>query len=155
MTEQKVVDLWPANLTEENFVSPLVVLTEQADLIAEKTNRHLIGEVLPIQSEDRDFRHYGFMIRAPGLEGYRYPLFKASYKLCSLFPLRIESRQITLEGEVPDSSKAYKTWVISNPSEFTTTIAEILGHPNTINAVRALLAESKARGYDPDEELPF
>lgn len=146
-------DLWPEDLTQSEILSPLTILARQSELIAEKTGLHIIGDIRPIENNKKETRSYGFILLAPGLESYRFPLLKIDYPLTSIFPLSIQSRQIVDESISEDSSgepfHPYKEWKIDSSEELKRVVTEILSHSTTVNAVRALLAESKARGYDP------
>ncbi|MEY4569423.1 MAG: hypothetical protein RLZZ398_862 [Verrucomicrobiota bacterium] len=96
------------------------------------------------------------MMIAPGLENYRFPLLKVDYPLTSIYPIAIQSRQIVDESLGDDEYRPYKEWKINTAEELKEVVVEILSHSTTVNAVRALLAESKARGYDPfANESPF
>lgn len=149
-------DLWPSDLTKTEFLSPLTILARQRDLIAEKTESHILGEIRPIDSGGKFIRSYGFMMIAPGLENYRFPILKIDYPLNSIFPIAIESRQIVDETIGNEEQHPYKEWTINTAEELKEVIGAILAHPTTVNAVRALLAESKARGYDPNgDDTPF
>lgn len=161
MTANQNEDLWPSDLTASEIISPLTILARQGELLAEKTQSHVIGDIRPVESANKEIRSYGFILIAPGLEKYRFPLLKIDYPLTSIFPLTIQSRQIadeTVGEDLPDGEKfyPYKEWRINSAEDLKGVIVEILSHPTTVNAVRALIGESKARGYDPfATEPPF
>lgn len=156
MSANQSDDLWPSNLTEDEILSPLAILVRQRDLIAEKTKSHIVGEILPIDKGANLIRSYGFIMIAPGLDNYRFPLLKIDYPLNCIYPLNIESRQIADDESRDGEQHPYKKWISNNAAELNEAVGAILAHPTTVNAVRALLAESKARGYDPyRDDLPF
>lgn len=149
-------DLWPSDLTEQTLVSPITILMRQCQLIGEKTNFHILGEMRPLDSNSsKSLRSYGLILIAPGLENYRFPLLKIEYPLTSIYPISLESRQILIEES--EDENYYKNWLIRSNEEFHTILSEILSHPTTVNAIRAMCAESKARGYNPDsnDDVPF
>lgn len=153
-----IIDLWPDELLNGGHVSPVELLQHQASLISQKTEKLLLGEAVILKSDrekEQSKRRYGLVIKAPGLSGYLYPLLVIRYDLHSTYPIEVEARQIFESDN--DGGKVYMKWVANDQDQYEKIIGKVLNDKTTVNAVRSLLAETKAAGYDPKqiEDVPF
>lgn len=79
-------DLWPENITEITYKSPLAILKEQAKFLGEKTNNLIVASVGKVSSVNQQFA-YQFYIVAPTLD-YLYRLFSIQYGV-EPYPLEV------------------------------------------------------------------
>lgn len=123
---QTTRDLWPSNLVEAALPPPpLVLLQEQASLLAEKTQGTVEASVEKEVFGDRFI--YQFVLKAPGLGGYEYTLFTVGHAIVSVYPARF------VFGEHPT--------VAENEQEFTDAVATILSSERTKQVVNSLVSQ--------------
>ncbi|MEZ4713448.1 MAG: hypothetical protein R3A44_40045 [Caldilineaceae bacterium] len=82
-----MTDLWPENLGEQQFDSPVSIMREQANLLGDKTSNLVKAEV-KAGSMDNGHFVYHFYIVAPTLNNYHFLLFTVEHEI-ELYPLEI------------------------------------------------------------------
>jgi hypothetical protein len=91
-------DLWGELPDVEKIKTPFVILKEQAELLTEKTNGLLVGEV----TQD-DFL-YLFNIIVPTLNNYSYNLLRVSSDI-DIYPLLLSGEAASVECSDEDQFK--------------------------------------------------
>jgi hypothetical protein len=119
-------DLWPANLTESNLVTPVAILREQAALLGDKTKQLVTGEV-QTQTTGNLFVH-SFCVAAPTLN-YRYELFRVQHP-AAFYPLVLAQGRTTTQVESED--------------EFKNKLKEVFSSQLTLNVVHSILAQVRS-----------
>lgn len=92
-------DLWPDEITTSGMKAPATILKEQASYLGEKTNNLVRAYVLRIEAPPRvrkDDFGYGFALRAPALDDYRYRLFTIWHSIV-LYPVTFDVDQDIFE----------------------------------------------------------
>ena len=119
-------DLWPANLTESNLVTPVAILREQAALLGDKTKQLVTGEV-QTQTTGNLFVH-SFYVAAPTLN-YRYELFRVQHP-AAFYPLVLTQGQTTTQ--------------LKSEEEFKNKLKEVFSSQLTLNVVHSILAQVRS-----------
>lgn len=123
-------DLWGELPDIEENKTPFVILKEQAELLTEKTDGLLLGEVSQNQSIGREGFCYTLYMVAPSLNNYRYNLLTISYEI-GLYPLRL------IESEK-------ESVVCSDENEFKKELGEIFKSQGTQNVISKLLTHVRS-----------
>jgi hypothetical protein len=134
-------DLWGELPDVEEIKTPFVLLKEQAELLTEKTDGLLVGEVTQRQVKVRKQGQPTFTFAVPTLQGfqctfdivvptlnnYKYSLLSLVYKMMTLYPL--------------DLSPANEPSVsCSDEEEFKKELGKILKSQKTQDIISKLLA---------------
>lgn len=82
-----MINLWPDNVSEEKWASPVSLLREQARFLGERTRNLVTAEVGTASVEDEIFL-YHFYIVAPTLNNYHYRLFSIEHNI-EMYPLML------------------------------------------------------------------
>lgn len=118
----EVVDLWP-DFRLEKVRSPKSILKEQADLLSQKTNNVLKGDIGSVSQQSETT--VGFSITSPFLNNYRYQLFYVKFNPATLYP-------VFLDGYGSCNDEA----------DFVQKVKEILSAPTTIKIINSLYSQS-------------
>jgi hypothetical protein len=78
-------NLWPDDIADTAFVTPVSILKEQAAALGEKTGQLVVGEVL--SSSSGDTFYHRFVISAPALGNYNFELFSLQHGI-SFYPMQ-------------------------------------------------------------------
>jgi len=127
-------DLWPNDLAAETEPAPLAILHEQAEVLKEKTNGMLEGEVYSRPERGRQacpFLHE-FRIRAPAFNDYRYSLLDVRHDF-DPYPLSVRYKPAATEYEA------------TSEEEYVSILAEVFSRPETKRVIQSLLAQIKAQ----------
>src|SRR5262245_4360896 len=116
------IDLW-GTLIPEPHRTPVAILREQAALLGTKTE-HLIEAEVTTSIQDQRFVH-GFDIVVPGLDGYRYQLFRISHGP-EIYPVDVR----------------FRTGVLSSEDEFVAWLGEKLSSKETKHLINNLLSQT-------------
>jgi len=119
-------DLWPANITESNLVTPVTILREQAALLGDKTKQLVTGEVQTATTGNL-FVH-SFCVAAPTLN-YRYELFRVQHP-AAFYPLVLTQGQTTTQ--------------LKSEEEFKNKLKEVFSSQLTLNVVHSILAQVRS-----------
>jgi hypothetical protein len=119
-------DLWPANITESNLVTPVAILREQAALLGDKTKQLVTGEV-QTTTVGNLFVH-SFCVAAPTLN-YRYELFRVQHPAV-FYPLALEQGSVTTQ--------------VKSEEEFKSKLKEVFSSQLTLNVVQSILAQVRS-----------
>lgn len=84
-------DLWGDLPKVEKLRTPLVILKEQAELISDKTEGLLVGEISQ-QQQSADAFQYLFKLIAPTLNNYSYSVLSIKHNI-GFYPLNILDMQ--------------------------------------------------------------
>ncbi|WP_446009506.1 hypothetical protein [Candidatus Electrothrix sp.] len=122
------VDLWGELPDVEKIKTPFVILKEQAELLTEKTDGLLVGEVEQLKTAG-EFE-CTLDIVAPTLNNYHYTLIYLHYDM-TLYPLNLSS------GENPSVS-------CSDEDEFKKELGKIFKSQETQNIISKLLAHVRS-----------
>lgn len=130
--------------------SPVAILREQANFLADSTGHAVVAEVKKMSSPSPDF-FYMFDLFASAIN-YRFRLFTVSYPL-GIFPIRIYPderiiQELSLKNDQVDGSIATsmtehgneRSLIANNESEYIKFIKEILQCQNTVKIVNAILS---------------
>lgn len=98
-------DLWGDLPEVESLRTPLVILKEQAELLQEKTEGLLVGQIKSAQDVTRFV--YDFFIIAPTLNNYAYHLLTVMHDL-GFYPLQLIDRQVGRKFKQCSSEKELK-----------------------------------------------
>lgn len=118
----EVVDLWP-DFHLEKVRSPKSILKEQADLLSQKTNNVLKGDIGSVSQQAETT--VGFLITSPFLNNYKYQLFYVKFNPATLYPVFLEGY-----GSCNDEG------------EFVLKVKEILSASSTIKIINSLYSQS-------------
>jgi hypothetical protein len=119
-------DLWPANLTESNLVTPVAILREQAALLGDKTKQLVTGEVQTATTGNL-FVH-SFCVAAPTLN-YRYELFRVQHPAV-FYPLVLAQGSVTTQ--------------VKSEQELKNKLKEVFSSQLTLNVVHSILAQVRS-----------
>jgi hypothetical protein len=120
-------DLWPHDFGKLDVTPPLVLLREQAELLARKTHGMLQGRVSTSLSGITVLHQ--FLLVAPSLDNYSYKLFEVAHTV-QLYPATIQT-----EGGGRD-------YPCENYDEFVAALHEVLTAERTKSIIRAIVAQT-------------
>lgn len=84
-------DLWPSDLgMEPPDQAPLLILSEQAEKLPEKTDGYVEAMVLSEPSDDGKSMNIRFILVAPQIGGYEYLLLRVIQPIDDLYPTVLE-----------------------------------------------------------------
>ncbi len=147
---EPIPDLIPddlgADITEPR---PVAILRAQASLLAGKTGKRIVAEVVPLQAADYNpyltlkshsgrqllngqNRIYGFNLIVPALENYIYQAFRIAYAVAEVYP-------VTLSGALVEPER-----VAANINEFTDILRLIFSSQQFQKVVNSLVSEVDA-----------
>lgn len=101
-------DFWPAIEETTDVNAPIVLLRKQANILYEKTNYTLQGEVTTEPGSSGSFVH-SFNIVVPALNGYRYELFTITH---GIEPYPVWTTENHLRKELA-SEQEFTAWLKS------------------------------------------
>ena len=109
-------DLWPADIAAPpRDKPPLLILREQASLLAQKTGNLVDAEVTTSPEPDGSLA-LRFTLVAPALSGYRYVLFTA-IQSAKLYPVALRFEGLTYHADSEDGLKQYlRNFFTSEPA---------------------------------------
>jgi hypothetical protein len=120
------IDLWPDDIGDATFRTPLSFLKEQASFLGQKTQQLVKAEV-ESEPSGNDFLHI-FSIVSPSFNNYRYELFRLKHGV-TLYPAVLYWNRIPYD--IPDE-KSLKD-----------KLKTILTDTKTKNIVNSLLSQLK------------
>ncbi len=121
-------NLWPEDFGTPEQTPPVVILRQQADMLGQRTQNLLTGEVESIQSGQwSDVLYHNFYVKAPVLGGYRYKLFFVSQKVASFYP-------VTLSDDPSE---------IADENYLEISLRNIFSSEKTKKIIQSLLAQSR------------
>jgi hypothetical protein len=124
-------NLWGEIPTGDDIRLPIVVLREQAAMLAKATRGVLEGFVAQSR-EDNNFE-LELRIVAPALDHYQYTILRVLHGI-SIYPLRLAP---------PDT--LYRDWITcSSEEEFEQALADQLSSKSVKKVIASLLAQSRA-----------
>jgi hypothetical protein len=108
MSANELDDLWPADIAAPpESKAPLIILREQAALLARKTKNLVEAEVATRPDPDQmGALIMRFTLVAPALSDYRYDLFTA-IQSASLYPVRINWQGQMFTADEEEGLKKY------------------------------------------------
>jgi hypothetical protein len=113
--------------------TPLVIMREQATLLAAKTKN--VVEAKVATSVSRDFLHHSFSLIVPALDGYTYVLFNIRHAV-DPYPVTVEALDAKLFSQGPSFQMNLK-----DETEFTAWLHELLSSPRTKKIVATLFSQ--------------
>ena len=116
--------------------TPLVIIREQAALLASKTQDLVQAKVTT--SISRDFLHHSFTLLVPTLDGYVYELFRIRHAV-EPYPVMIEAIDAKLFTQGPSFQLKLNT-----EAEFLTWLQDQLSSPRTKKIVATLFSQVAA-----------
>jgi hypothetical protein len=126
-------DLWPPDFgTANTETPPIVLLREQADLIATRTSGKIVGKVQSGKGGNQQFIH-SLLLVAPLLDNYSFVLVSVSHPI-ELYPLEVVAREII----------APEPTVCRTPAEFEAALRKIFASERVRKVISAILAQSDA-----------
>lgn len=143
MNEQRK-DLWGNLAIQEGPVPPIVILKEQANLLDQKTNNILRGEVISLvpgfekteEGSKKEEIIHQFFIVVPALKNYRYELFSIKHQIDRPYPVRFIISEDYYEGQ-------YNKGISQDESAFEMNLSKILSSNYTKSIIQNLLIQSK------------
>jgi hypothetical protein len=93
-----VEDLWPDDFGQSDLPPPVVILKEQAELLAAKTRGFVLARVS--STAGSSFKHTMYLT-APYLDGYTYQLLQAFHTI-EMYPLTVASEGQGEEIQTPE-----------------------------------------------------
>jgi len=123
-------DLWGKEVVNSQIRTPLLIMREQAALLATKTSAVLHAEVRTVRTSNNGARHEFFFV-IPSLENYRYKLFIATHSEL-VYPVEIHFDP--LESPL----------IADTEAEFVAALRTVLSHSRTISVFQSLLAQARS-----------
>lgn len=132
----EVIDLWP-ELSFEKIRSPKTVLKEQGEILAQKTNNVLKGEVTISKNTFKPHKLgeliANFYIVAPSLDNYKFHLVSIYYNTALSYPAYpVKSTNI----------KLLVNEILKNETELKNFLQEIFSSPDTMRIINSLYSQS-------------
>lgn len=123
-------DLWGDLPEVQSLRTPLVILKEQSELLNEKTEGLLVGEIK--QSQNGTKFVYELMIVAPTLNNYTYHLLTAIHDI-GFYPVRLIDRMISTDKGSCSNEEEYKNGLrdIFSSEKNKNVISKLLTHINS------------------------
>ncbi len=146
-------DLWPDAIDVTFTVPPVVILKEQASLLADRTQGIVRGEVEstaePAEQTDdyledtlpadmRVIHAHTFYLVAPALEGYRYALLSVRHDFAP-YPCAVSFHPLP-EGISTKRTFPYAVTEVKSPGLFVEWLEAALSRNETIRVILALIA---------------
>ncbi|HLX64675.1 MAG TPA: hypothetical protein VKX17_25615 [Planctomycetota bacterium] len=134
------ISLWPNDLTQTSAHTPVHILKEQAQYLANATKGLVIGRVTTIGLADEKFSSALDLI-VPAIRSYSYQLLRMDHDL-SLYPVTIwaKSNEMTTATLMGQPQKRQ----VNNEQEFIAVLKEIFESKSTREILSALMAQAKA-----------
>ncbi|MBM3476071.1 MAG: hypothetical protein FJX75_22610 [Armatimonadetes bacterium] len=129
---QDARSLWPDNIAVPAVRTPVAILREQAALLGPVTKNIVEADVWTQASDDGKRIVHTFVLVAPALDNYAYPLFVASHDPVRVYPVEL----------VPGAGGG--PYVAGDEEDLTIGLRGILQSTPTREVVEALLAQSQA-----------
>lgn len=133
----KIPNLWPEQLDPVTEVTPRAVLQRQGQVLAERSNGAVRGEVSS-RILGRDYLHT-MSIVAPEIDGFQYFVVRVRHSLDCSYPARVNASEIEENGITCASEE-----------EFLSATRELLHNPRVTSVVHSLLLQVGA-GQKPAE----
>ena len=141
-------DMWPAEI-EVPPLTPLEILTRQADRLGERTKGMLRAEVVSTEGITYDREDpvgkeavHRFEIIAPGLNNYRYQLLRCHHDIDFVYPVHV------VLGDPLD--EAVSNWEAADTeAEFNQLVRKQLNSKRTVSVLQSLLARIRSAGAVP------
>jgi hypothetical protein len=129
------LDFWgEIDLTGDR--TPLVIVREQALLLAAKTNN--VVEAKVTTSVSHDFLHHTFSLIVPALDGYTYELFSIRHAV-EPYPVTIDALDSKLFSQAPSFQTKLK-----DEAEFNAWLQDLLSSARTKKIVSTLFSQVAA-----------
>jgi hypothetical protein len=119
-------DFW-GDVGAEGALTPIMILRQQASLLAAKTNQLITAEVRTTTSSTYFTHHFNLVV--PTLDGYNYELFKISHKI-AVYPVIVGDDPV---GRRLETEEEFKQWVFQR-----------LSSPATKRVIANLLSMARA-----------
>ncbi len=132
--------LWPAEIeVPDEETAPIAILKQQASILGQKTN-NLVEAIVQTKAADFSrFMDHSFILVAPALNFYRYPLFSVQHRADKLYPVTIV-KQSSFEGAGVTSKKIEA----EDEDQFKGVLKNIFADAKTKKVVGALIKQSTA-----------
>ena len=127
--------LWPDNIAVPAVKTPVVIMREQAALLGPMTKNIVEADVWTQASDDGKRIVHTFVLVAPALDNYAYPLFIASHDPVRVYP-------VELVPVVPDPRAG--PYPAGDAEDLKDGLRKFLQSDWTRQALEALLAQSQA-----------
>jgi hypothetical protein len=137
------IDLWPADLNATVPDTPVSVIRAQANVLTERTEKQIVGEVNSIRSaNDTNFK-YSFDLYVPAIR-YRYTLFTLSYGIQG-YPVEI-SPDAAIAKEIASPDLFFLPLNAASEAEFVSILEKIFRAETTRRAINSLLGHIESEG---------
>ena len=137
-------NLWPADIAAtEGAEAPIAILKQQASLLGQ-TTKNLVEAIVETKATDyaRHMEHW-FVLVAPALNFYRYPLFSVRHHAVKMYPVTIVDQSM-FEKQADGASQEITA---NDESQFKEMLRNIFAHKETKSIVGALVAQSTASSF--------
>lgn len=129
------LDLWGNISIDYTTKVPVMFLKEQAALLNDKTEKFLEGKVNAVEVSSDDIVGYELNIVAPALNNFKRTILSIFHPAINFYPVNISHQDYA--GEWTTSSSA-------SEMDFIAKLREILSSPITHDAIKSLVAQSRA-----------
>jgi hypothetical protein len=158
-------NLWPENISEADYLTPLTILQEQAALLGTRTRNIVTADVETVIDDDnkKPFTHV-FYIVAPMLQNYRYRLLLIVHDI-ELYPIDIYTDEEIFDDNVPffkieeDYQRGRHFFKANTELEFIEALKVIFSSRKAQRIIKNLMNQSKQLGgYTSEgtaESIPF
>jgi hypothetical protein len=135
-----MIDLWPEQIATVERRAPVIILREQASLLANKTKGIVEAEV--VAGDAPAAFAYDFVIVAPALGGYRYRLFRMRHDV-TFYPCEIEFESGGFEQVRCNFRLLSPSGLrVESEEELLRALKEIFASDKTMQVIQAILAQS-------------
>lgn len=139
-------DLWGDLPKVGKIKTPLEILKEQSNLLSEKTNGLLVGEISRRKAEDQFY--YSFKLVAPPLNNYGYQLLLIQHDI-GFYPLVLKNSQVEGSRTECSDEKSFKNGLrdVFTSDKTKTVINKLLTHMRS-DLELVSNYESKQKSYE-------